>query len=440
MTLSLANRRILYTAAIAVFVIAEVFFAMFTEAKYDMKVWLDTGYWINHGINIYLPDNHMGYPPLWALWCSVAYGVFSWAGNNVELWRLTVKLPMILAQFALAFVMWRFATERFDKKVAGKVFWFTLTCSFFIYIGVLWGQINILSALLTFLAFYAVAKNRAGLGAILLGLAVTLKIYPLITLPAFLAYVYKNKDLRETGKFLLYACVVPVLFTLGFFALSGWDIMYFLRTIFYWTPAFEASNPTQIMGGCMNIWSFVGLNGVDISQVTFLRFLWIPILSPVAVYWFKKRSMSEADLNLALISFYVLFMISYGWVTEQTFLDPLPFIFLQILVFRPKKTYMAGLVAIQLLVYSFSLFNGGGLMIFEPLFMAFYHAPISPLIEISTINSALVWIIRGNLGLIISVALGLYLLFLADADFLSKAKRKLQKRFRTRGDTLRLTV
>ena len=32
--------------------------------------------------------------------------------------------------------------------------------------------------------------------------------------------------------------------------------------------------------------------------------------------------MKEADLNLAIISFYLLFMLSYGWVTEQSFLGP----------------------------------------------------------------------------------------------------------------------
>jgi hypothetical protein len=425
LTFVFRDKRILYVAAIAVFAGAEVFAAGFTEAKYDMNIWLQTGYWMTHGVNIYVPPNHLGYPPLWAIWCSVAYGVLGLAGNNVEVWRLTIKLPMILAQFALAFVMWKFARQRFDDKTASKVFWFTLTCSFFVYIGAMWGQINIISALLTFLAFYAVTKNHTGIGAILLGLAITLKIYPLITIPAFLVYVFKNRNPKETGKFALYACAVPVLFTTTFFAVTGWDIIYFLRTIFYWTPAFEI-NPAQIQGGCMNVWSFAGLNGVDISQIWPLRFLWVPILAAAAVFWFRKRRMIEADLNLALISFYLLFMMSYGWVTEQTFLDPLPFIFLQILAYRPKRAFLVGLIAIQLLVYSFSLFNGGP-MIFEPLFSAFYPAPISQVTSLSTVNSEFAWIIRGTLGLAISVALGLYLLFLAEPDFASKAREKLRE-------------
>ncbi len=428
LTFLLKNKKVLYIVAIAVFAGAEVFFAGFTEAKYDMNIWLQTGYWFNNGVNIYMPPNHLGYPPLWALWCSVAYSVLTLAGNNVEIWRLTVKLPMILAQFGLAFMMSKFAQERFDGKTANKVFWLTLTCSFFVYIGAMWGQINVIGALLTFLAFYAVIKNRIGVGAILLGLAVTLKIYPLITLPAFLVYLLKNKTHRDSGMFLLYTIAVPVLFTISFFAVTGWDIIYFLRTIFYWTPVFEV-NPTQIQGGCMNLWSFAGLNGIDISKIWPLRFLWVPILAAAAIYWFRRHRMSDADLNLALISFYVLFMISYGWVTEQTFVDPLPFIFLQILAFRPKRAFLVGLVAIQLLIYSFSLFNGGP-MIFEPFFRVFYPAPISQVTNLSTVNSELAWIVRGTLGLIISVALGLYLAFLADPDFALKAKEKLREGYR----------
>ena len=400
---------------------------MWTGNQYDMNIWFQTGSWMNRGINIYVPDNHIGYPPLWALWCLVSYRVYGFFGSNMEIWRLTIKLPMILAQFALSFAIWKFAQKRFNPKTAEKIFLFTLTCSFFIFIGALWGQINILSALLTFLAFYAVTSKRVTVGALLLGVAVALKIYPIIALPAFLIYIYRNRDLKETGKFLLYTCAVPVVFTLSVFAIYNWDILYFLKTIFYWAPIYDA-NPLQFQGGCMNIWSFAGLLGVDISTVWFLRFIWIPVLGAATVYWFRKRRLSEADLSLSLISFYLLFMISYSWVTEQAFLDPLPFIFLQILAYRPKRIYLYALVGIQVLVYAFSLFNGG-LLIFEPLFARFNPVLIGPAQNLSTANSALTWTARGTLGLIISVSLALFLVFLAEPAVLKKSQEKLGKIF-----------
>jgi hypothetical protein len=402
---------------------AESLLAMWTGEQYDMNVWFKTGVWMANGVNIYVPDNHIGYLPLWAFWCLVSFKLASFFGSNTELWRFTIKLPLILAQFALSFAMWKFAQKRFNPKTAQKVFLFALTCSFFIFIGAIWGQINIISALLTFLAFYAVINKRIAVGAVLLGLAVALKIYPIIVLPAFLVYIYRNRNLKETGKFLAYACAVPVVFTLSVFAAYGWDILYFLKTVFYWAPVYDA-NPLQFQGGCMNVWSFLGLLGVDIARISVLRFLWIPVLGVAAVYWFRKRSMTEAEFSLSLISFYVLFMISYAWVSEQTFLDPLPFIFLTILAYQPRRLYLLGLAGLQTLVYAFSLFNGGPL-IFEPLFSRFYPALIGPAMSLSTVNSNLAWIVRGNLGLVISVALSLFLIFLVEPQFLQKSRQKL---------------
>jgi Gpi18-like mannosyltransferase len=420
------DKKILFVLLIVALFIVEVFFAMWTEGQYDMNIWFQTGVWMNRGINIYMPDNHIGYPPLWALWCLVAQYSYGFFGNNMEVWRFTIKLPLILAQFGLAFAIGKFAQKRFDQKTGRKIFLFALTWIFFIYIGALWGQLNMLSALLTFLAFYAVTSKRFTIGALLLGIAVTLKIYPLIVLPAFLAYVLKNQGKKETGKFTLYTLTLPIVFTLGVFAVYQWDIGFFLRTIFYWTPVFE-TNPVLIQGGCMNIWSFMNLLNVDISQVWLLRFIWIPIVGAAAIYWFKKPKMSDADLNLALISFYVLFMVSYSWVPEQMFLDPLPFIFLQIFAYRAKKIYFYGLLAVQVLVFAFSAFNWGP-FIFEPLLKRFSPELLAS-IQFLDPSNPLIWTIREILGLVVSVSLIAFLVGLAKPAVFERIQKKVSKTF-----------
>jgi Gpi18-like mannosyltransferase len=422
---SLTERIVLLALLVAGLLVAEIFFAMWTGAFYDMNIWFQTGVWMNQGVNIYVPNNHLGYPPLWAFWCLLSYRVFVMAGNNLETWRLFIKLPLIIAQFALAVGVWKFAAENFNRNIAMKTFFFTLTCSFFIYVGVFWGQINILSALMTFLAFYAIISNRTSVGAVLLGIAITLKIYPLITLPAFMIFILKNRGKKETGKFALIASSIPVIFVAAVFSAYNWNILYFLKTIFYWAPVYDA-NPLQFQGGCMNIWSFIALQGIDISKVWFLRFVWIPILGTAAVYWFRKTSFDEERFNLSLISFYILFMISYSWISEQTFLDALPFILLQIIAFRPKRTYLYALTFIQVLVYSFSTFNGGP-SIFEPLLSKFSPSAISPVRDFSQVNSALFWNIRGNLGLIISLSLFIFLIFMVEPEVLKKSRIRILK-------------
>ena len=124
------NKVYLAVLVIALF-LAEAILSLWTGLQYDMDIWFKTGLWINQGVNIYVPNDHIGYPPLWAFWCLVSYRVFAIFGNNMELWRFTIKLPMILAQFALAFVMFKFAQNRFDKKTVRKIFLFCFYLDFF---------------------------------------------------------------------------------------------------------------------------------------------------------------------------------------------------------------------------------------------------------------------------------------------------------------------
>jgi hypothetical protein len=402
------EKKTLIACFVGLFLI-ESLLSIWTGLPYDMEIWFKTGNWMNQGINIYAPPDHLGYPPLWAFWCDAAYKIYDFFGK-IEIWNYVIKLPLIVSHLLLTFVIGKFAAARFDKKTGRRVFFFILTGSFFIFISAAWGQINILSALLTFLAFYAIVKNQIVISALLLGIAVTLKIYPLIALPAFLIYILKNAGGKQATKFALIACIIPVAFTLLVFKAYSWDIVYFLRTIFYWTPVFE-TNPVLILSGCMNIWSFVAALNVNMADLWFLRMIWIPLLMLGALYWLRKPKMNDADLNLSIISFYLLFMITYGWVSEQTFLDPLPFIFLQILAYNPKKISLYMLIAIQILVYSFSAVNWGG-FIFQPLMEQFLPS-LLPLLQHSdpTANPTS-WIIRGTLGLIISISLGAFLLFL----------------------------
>jgi hypothetical protein len=407
------------------FFVLEAILSVWTGMQYDMNIWFNTGKWMQQGVNIYMPLDHVGYPPLWPFWCDAAYRVHLFFGSNLELWRFTIKLPLILANLALAFAVGTFAASRFNHKTARRVFLFVLTWSFFIFIGAMWGQINTLSALLTFLAFYAVTQGRTKLGALLLGLAITLKIYPLIVLPAFFAYVLKNKNGKEAGKFTLYTIAVPILFTVTVFTVFQWDITYFFRTIFYWAPIYE-SNPVQIVGGSMNLWSFAPLFNLDVSQLWLLRVVWIPVIAVAAFYWLRRPKMDDAAFCLSIVSFYVLFMITYAWVPEQTFVDPLPFIFLQILAYRPRKFYLYLLSIVQVLVYGFSLFNWGP-FVFAPFLQRFYPEVFTAILPFNPSNSY-IWTIRGTFGLAVSLALGIFLLALAKPSFMQTVTKKIRRR------------
>ena len=124
------------------------------------------------------------------------------------------------------------------------IFFFILTWSFFFFVGPIWGQINAISVLLTFLAFEAVINKQTGRGALYLGLATALKIYPIVTLPAFLVYVLKNRGKLASTKLLVYTVAVPTSFyhtsifliSNGIYCISS-EPFYTLRPLLNQTPS-----------------------------------------------------------------------------------------------------------------------------------------------------------------------------------------------------------
>jgi hypothetical protein len=233
-------------------------------------------------------------------------------------------------------------------------------------------------------------------------------------LPAFIAYYFRNGDKKESLKFLFVSFSVPIIFTGLTFLAFNWDVMFFLKTVFYSTPIFE-NNPVQILGGCMNVWSFLALLAIDMGRQWFFRILWIPIMGAVAVYWLRKKKMDDFNLSISIVSLYIIFMISYGWISEQSFLDTLPFIFLIILAYRPRKLQVCLLVFIQILIYIFSLLNWGPL-IFEPFAEHFFPSLLQIIWSFDPSRSELIWNIRGIFGLVISAFLGIFLLLLLKQD------------------------
>jgi Gpi18-like mannosyltransferase len=422
---ALKGQKVLILSTIIGLFTIEAVLSMWTGLEYDMKIWFQTGFWMSQGTNIYIPNDHMGYPPLWAFWCLAANRLYGLAAYSIEIWRFLIKLPLIVAQLVLPFAIAKFAEKRFEQIVVRKIFWLTLTWSFLIYIAAFWGQLNIISALLTFLAFWAIIEKRTNLSGLFLGVAATLKIYPLITLPIFLIFLMKNRDKHQAAKFLFITLVTPVVFTLGVFTFYQWDFLAFIRTIFYWAPMVEA-NPLQIQGGCMNIWSFLSLWNIEISNQGFLRLVWIPLLGVVTFFWFRKSTINEAQLNLSLISVFVMFLLSYSWVTEQMFLDPLPFIFLQILAYNPKRLHLYVLIGVQILVFAFSVTNWG-VFIFEPLLTKLSSSAISYL-EVLEPSNPIIWNIRGWLGLSISLSLSAFLMVLLRPKSLHKLQSRILRK------------
>ena len=175
----------------------------------------------------------------------------------------------------------------------------------------------------------------------------------------------------------------------------------------------------------MNFFSFLAVNKINL--VGFSPLLWVPVLALCVVYWFRKNKLGESDLVLSIISFYLLFIISYGWITEQTFLDPTIFIFLYIFAFNPKRIYLYFLAAIQVFVYIFTVTNQTP-FVFTPLLEKFSQPTLTALQNLYLYNGPLIWTIRGDMGLVITLSLLCFLVLLLKPTIIEKTQARLNRK------------
>jgi hypothetical protein len=119
-------------------------------------------------------------------------------------------------------------------------------------------------------------------------------------------------------------------------------------------------------------------------------------------------------------------MLTYAWVPEQSFLYPLPFIFLSILGYRAKRGYMYALVVVQVLIFVFSIFNWGP-FIFEPFLKQFSPELLVQIQFFDPAKNSFIWSIREVMGLIVSLALAVFLIALVKPSILKQAQTRIAK-------------
>jgi hypothetical protein len=170
--------------------VAQLAAAPFTEDPWDLRVWQETGLRVAEGHSPYVQQKlPYAYPPVWAAWCGVAASVGGSA--RPRLWRFLLKLPLVAAGGGLG---WALASAGPAGPAAAAVV--ALAPPFFT-VSALWGQFDALPALFTVLALMALARRRAGLAGLLLGLASSWKLlYPALALPWLVVCAWRGGGAR----------------------------------------------------------------------------------------------------------------------------------------------------------------------------------------------------------------------------------------------------
>ena len=127
--------------------------AAFTAHPTDIESWKTVGAAIYSGQNPYaLPAFGLVYPPLWGFICGLAYATYV-ATQSSLVFNFTIKLPIILADLALAMTLRDFVFgETGNKEAARKAMILYLFNPMTIILSGIWGMFDSIPVFLVLLS------------------------------------------------------------------------------------------------------------------------------------------------------------------------------------------------------------------------------------------------------------------------------------------------
>jgi len=341
--------------------IIRLLLSFWTGHPWDFEVWVRLGYHVAHGLNPYTflqpvkglsfsgyeTMTSIGYPPLWAVVCAVAYEISNVAPNTKYLYYFLLKLPPIIGDIALGYLLY-LSIRKYGKKdraISALRFW--MICPYTIIISAMWGMFDALTMCFV-LACLLLVESEVGKSALSLGLGVFLKFLPAIYFPVIAS------SLRSNWKKLLFAAgvvAVPVTFSLLPLVTFGWDISGLLNS--------TASQGMKTAGGAFlsfgELIQYLYPNRIKIPEAFVLgsSLLWVPVMM-LTYYLIWKRKQGARNpkqtIGVLLIVTYVFF-ISRMIFNEQYLIYPLALMLIDVTLWHPERQKLFNVIWITSLAY-----------------------------------------------------------------------------------------
>ncbi len=310
---------------IASFVLQSIL-GLFLGHHYDMGIFFVSGYEVSNWVAPYgifparsifnnqaffeeLPG--IGYPPPWGLFLGLMYFLIFEPTGNIFVYNLSIKLPSILSNITLAFIIERIAIqEGMKKEKSDKIFYFLLFNPFMIYISAIWGQFDSLVIMTSILAIIFLFNGKVKTSSVIMAFSASLKIIPLILLPALLLFIKRNYDLRRTLEFISTFSILFLSFVYSPFIIFNWDLRIILNDLDF----------HFIRAGCFTLFNILDLmynTEILPHNMQFFGYLWILGLTLGYYELRKTRLRSRLDLFRWALSLIFILMLTRTWVSEQ---------------------------------------------------------------------------------------------------------------------------
>lgn len=304
--------------------------APWTGHPFDFEIWVRLGATIVAGITPYsllphIPNlsfapylvmTSISYPPLPAFVFGATYLFYQLLGSpSAFLYYFLLKQPMVISDLFIAILLLKLVSLVRDEGSARKVATIWIYFPFAIIVSAMWGALDPVALALILASVYAYETKRTFWSAGLLGIAIYLKLMPIIFLPVYL--IIPGLSLSRKSGFAAVALAIPFIGTIIPFYLLGWSF-----SGLYSAVSYQGSLPT--FGG-MGLFNVLSLLSLPRSVLTvFVSQVWlIALLAAYGYAYLRKAGLAEA-----LLITVVLFSVFRPTMPEQWAIYPIAFLLL----------------------------------------------------------------------------------------------------------------
>jgi hypothetical protein len=377
-TFSLSKRNL---AAVAIAL--RLLLAPFLSHPFDMRIFMAVGKAVANGItpygqytletmfsnvghfHLYGTFSGIGYPPPWGLICGLMYSLSSViAPDNLYAYVLALKVPIIVAEVAVAYLVYCILKPEIGEKNSSRIFLLFLFCPFILAVGTVWGMFDVLALLFALLSAYTLQSNWMK-SSLFLSIASVLKVFPVVLVPLYSLFLYRSSK-SAAAKFLVLTVGVSVFLALVPMAVFGWPVSNMYNALVYHFGPTNSpySNQQSLPYGAASLFnSLDSLNWLtgEVSQLpTFVGYVWMVACIAVYVLFYHSSTKSTRAFDFrSIVQWSLLLMLAFFttrvWVSEQNLVFLFAFFALSVFLHNPKESWRVTLL--WLLLFAFVLVN-----------------------------------------------------------------------------------
>lgn len=315
----------------------------FWTGHLDFELWVRLGYYVAQGLDPYgstlpVPDLStygfgvlptIAYPPVWALMQGAVYELYrATAVDSRFLYYFLLKQETILPDIGAGYLLMRLLRQWGRAAEGEGAFAFWMVSPFVIVISALWGMFDQL--VLMFVLFAILISGRRLLGPLSQGVAIVLKLVPVIFLPAL---AWGEGSARTRVGYLMFAGgAAAAIAVLPYLYYTNWSFFSLFKVESFTLNRVSNSVNYAVVLFVLN--SYYGIPASAFPLLGAFGYLWIPAV--VLAYYAALRGASSrgltprrAVLTLELVTLvffltrlslpeeYVVYLIAFGLLSGR---------------------------------------------------------------------------------------------------------------------------